>query len=158
MKKLVKKNIFLAILLIPALLLTACGKTGGVGGTNNTMVSISEVSRTDISEDTQIVELNSSKNYYELSFKEDTSCVYFYAIAYDKDGKLADKSIVTTLPVGITKDEVVAVNGTIPEGEYPSYAIGIESESGEQYITINQKDGKLVLEKVKDKADFLLWR
>ena len=67
------------------------GKESPTGDVSPVFTKINEF---DIPETVQIVELNDSHEYYTMSIRQDVDCVYFYAVGYDSDGVLVDKSII----------------------------------------------------------------
>lgn len=151
-----KKRIVLPMLILSMMLLIpGCGKRTAVGDMNPKFTSIKE---DNIPETVQIVELNDSIDYYQMEIAKDAECVYFYSIGYDSNGKLADKSVITTMPVGMEASEKIVINATFPKASHPSYAVGFDmGDDGQEYYILEQDDKKGVKPIfVENKEDFFL--
>lgn len=149
-----KKKLAFMIMVVTMLCLVGCGKKV-IGEVNP---SFEKVTEDDISETTQIVELNNSIDYYNMNIAEDVSCVYFYSIGYDSLGNLVDKSVITTMPVGMETSETVAINGLIPNTDKPSYAIGFarNEKDNEYYLLQYDKKKGIVPVLVEEKESFFI--
>lgn len=154
MKKL-KNVICLMLIFVMMFSLGGCGEKVPTGDVNPQLTKIEE---DDIPEDVLILDLNNSIDYYELKIDKDVKTAYFYAIGFNDMDRLIDKSVITTLPVGMKKDTTVVINGTIPKVDKPNYAMGFELEDGthEYYYIQHNKKGKLTTSLIEDVESFFI--
>lgn len=154
MKRL-KSIVCFALVFTMIFALVGCGEKVPTGDVKPQLTKIEE---NDIPEDVLILDLNNSIDYYELKIDKDVKTAYFYAIGFNDMDKLIDKSVITTLPVGMKKDTTVVINGTIPKVDKPNYAMGFELEDGthEYYYIEHNKKGKLTTPLIEDVESFFI--
>lgn len=145
----------ISIIALSALIFIGCGKSEVTGIVNP---QIEKVDEDSIDEALQIVELNNSMDYYLMEINANVSNVYFYSIGYDGNGRLIDKSVITTMPTGMEKSERVVLNSTFPKATNPSYAVGflMEDNTQEFYILDYDKKGNLKSIFVENNEDFMI--
>lgn len=153
-KKNIRKSMWMMLLLMAfGIFILACGEEkGGISP------QLKKITEDDIKEDEQMTVLNESMDYYRMSIREDVSHVYYYSIGYDDKGNLVDKTVISTTPTGMKKDQTVVINGTFPKAAYPSYAIGFLKADGtdEYYILDYDEKGRISAAYVKERNTFFL--
>lgn len=154
------KNIISVAAAVFAVCLFFAGCSGNKieNGKKDIYSSFHYVTEENLDKDMQIIELANSNDYYEMEAETDADNVYFYSIGYDSRGKLVDKSVISTMPTGISKGDKVAVNVTLPDTETPAYAVSfISSDKEEKYYILEydeENHGKMTL--VKNREDLML--
>lgn len=156
--KIRKTLLTLFIAMSVMLTLAACSKNKDTVPTGEIAPKFSKIEQDEIPQTAQILELNNSLDFYTMSIQKDVSCVYFYAVGYDSNGKLIDKSVITTMPVGMETTTELVVNATFPDAPYPAYAVGFlkEDNTHEYYLLPYDRKTGVRTEMVAEKEDFFL--